>query len=96
MRIDSSTPTEMHRVLVELASNLKRYREVQGYSAEELARKAKVSQEVLSGIESMKLAPRLDALSRLAAALEVPVAELLKPRLESSPTHSGVGGPSLM
>jgi transcriptional regulator with XRE-family HTH domain len=57
---------------------IRKLRETQGMTQEELARKAKVTQGYVSHLEKgLKKNPSLPTLKRLARALGVPVTELL-------------------
>lgn len=62
-----------------LGGNVKRLREAGHLSQEELAHRAKVHVTYLSGIENGHRNPSLLVIGRLAAALDVAAAELLKP-----------------
>jgi transcriptional regulator with XRE-family HTH domain len=62
-----------------LATVIKKLREAQGLTQEQLAKKAGLSQAYLSQLEAGdKKHPSLPALKRLARALGVPVGELLE------------------
>src|SRR5690242_11808925 len=60
-----------------LASNLRRLRIARHLSLSELARATSMSKATLSSIENGRANPTVDTLSALAAALRVPVVELL-------------------
>lgn len=62
-----------------LGQQLKTHRMSHGLSQIQLADRLGMSRVHLSRLESNRNAPSLDTLIRIAAALEVPVAELLKP-----------------
>jgi transcriptional regulator with XRE-family HTH domain len=57
---------------------LRRQREAKGWSQEELAARVKVTQGFIAQLEAGDKSPSLALLRRLAKALGVPVAELLK------------------
>ena len=61
-----------------LAWNMRRVRVAQGLSQEKLAVDAAVNRGYLGGLEQQTENPTLDLLDRIAAALSVPVAELLR------------------
>jgi transcriptional regulator with XRE-family HTH domain len=62
------------------AARLKEFREAAGLSQHELARRAGVSQPVLSQYESGKRKPSLAHAAALAGALGLAVNDFLKPR----------------
>jgi Zn-dependent peptidase ImmA (M78 family)/transcriptional regulator with XRE-family HTH domain len=62
-----------------LGENLRRIRTAKGMSQGELADAAQLSRVGYRSIEAGAAAPRVDSLMRVAAALEVPVAQLLAP-----------------
>ena len=58
---------------------IKMLREKKGWTQSELARRSGVKQGVLSDIENGKTKhPRCDTIAAIAAALDVPVEELMK------------------
>ena len=61
-----------------LAWNMRRVRVAQGLSQERLALDTAVNRGYLGGLEQQTENPTLDLLDRIAAALSVPVAELLR------------------
>ncbi|RYC30308.1 XRE family transcriptional regulator [Lichenibacterium minor] len=61
-----------------LAWNMRRVRVAQGLSQERLAADAAVNRGYLGGLEQQTENPTLDILDRIAAALSVPVGELLR------------------
>lgn len=61
-----------------LAANLRRLRIARHLSLSELARATTMSKATLSGIENCRANPTVETLATLAAALRVPVAELLE------------------
>jgi transcriptional regulator with XRE-family HTH domain len=67
-------------VRVRVGLNLQELRRSRGFSQDELAYRAKVSQTYLSGIERGARNASLDLLARLSAALEVDVEELMRRR----------------
>jgi transcriptional regulator with XRE-family HTH domain len=60
-----------------LARNLRRLREARGLSQEALADLAGIDRTYVSSLERQRYSASVDMLDRLAAALEVPVADLL-------------------
>ena len=63
-----------------LALNLRKLRQAQGLSQEELAHRARVHQTYLSGVEGGKRNPSIDVLGRVAAALGADIEELFRRR----------------
>src|ERR1700757_1643759 len=61
-----------------LAANLRRLRIARHLSLSELARATAVSKGTLSGLENGRANPTVETLASLAAALQVPVTELLE------------------
>jgi transcriptional regulator with XRE-family HTH domain len=61
-----------------LAMRLKRLREAKGLSQTALAEKAGISRGYLARLEAAKQDPTLSVIERLAKALRVPLAELVK------------------
>lgn len=76
----SSELAEKLRVL--LGMNVRRLRHARGYSQGELARKANLSREYISYIETRGENASIASLASLAEALEVDVRELFCPREE--------------
>jgi transcriptional regulator with XRE-family HTH domain len=70
-------------VLISLGDNLRRLRHEAGLTQEELGSRAGVQMADVSRYESGNRDPRISTVARLAAALEVPIAELLKPTGDS-------------
>lgn len=69
-----------------VAWNLRRIRVQRGLSQERLAYDAEVDRSYVGGLERQVENPTVDVLDRLAATLEVPLAELFKqPRGGASP-----------
>jgi transcriptional regulator with XRE-family HTH domain len=62
-----------------LAHNLKRYRALRGLSQEELAHRADIDRTYISSLERSQYAAGIDVVERLAAALDVPPFELIRP-----------------
>lgn len=56
--------------------NIKEYREVLGWTQEQLARKSGVGRSTISEAESGRHVPSLEAALRISEALEVPVNKL--------------------
>lgn len=64
-----------------LASNLKRLREAQDLTQQELADKIGIDQKQISRIERKQTSPSLATVSRVARALGVDVTDLLAPEV---------------
>jgi transcriptional regulator with XRE-family HTH domain len=62
-----------------LARNLRRQRNIQGLSQEELAHRADLDRTYISALERSVYAASIDVLDRLAKVLGVEAADLLKP-----------------
>lgn len=62
---------------MEIGHALKVCRTAKGYSLEELAERAKLSQSYLSMIETGNRTPTLSSIDKIAAALEVPTPIIL-------------------
>lgn len=60
-----------------VARNVRRLRQEKGYSLSELARRAGLAKQTLSGIEAGHANPTVLTLTGIAAALEIPVGHLL-------------------
>jgi transcriptional regulator with XRE-family HTH domain len=60
-----------------LARNLRRLRHEKSWSQHDLAEEANVRQALVSALEIAKANPTLESLDRIAAALDVDVADLL-------------------
>nr|BAL57737.1 DNA binding regulatory protein [uncultured Acetothermia bacterium]BAL59065.1 hypothetical protein HGMM_OP3C220 [Candidatus Acetothermum autotrophicum] len=83
-----------------LGAQVRSYRELKGLSQEELARKAKIGRITLSRIENGKLYAQTKTLSKIAAALEINLADLIaspvgaspKPQQPQSKTRLGAAG----
>jgi transcriptional regulator with XRE-family HTH domain len=60
-----------------VARNVRRFRHERGYSLSELARRAGLAKQTLSGLEAGQANPTVLTLSTIATALGVPVAHLL-------------------
>ncbi|NHO17046.1 helix-turn-helix domain-containing protein [Acetobacter peroxydans] len=61
-----------------LSANLKRYRRERGVSQEELAHLAEIDRTYISSLERCQYAASIEVVDRLAKALEVQAADLLK------------------
>ncbi|MDW8006457.1 MAG: helix-turn-helix transcriptional regulator [Thermomicrobium sp.] len=70
-----------------LGQRIRALREAQGLRQEDLAARAMVNQSYLSQIENGKRDPSLDVLERIADALGIPVADLLREPETEAPTH---------
>jgi transcriptional regulator with XRE-family HTH domain len=66
-----------------LARNLRQLRLQRSWSQDDLADEAKVRQALVSAIEVATANPTLETLDRIAAALDVDVADLLVPQAGS-------------
>lgn len=64
--------------VVSFASNLRRLRRGLGLSQEELGARAGIQMADISRYESASRDPRISTVARLAAALDVPIADLLE------------------
>ncbi len=62
-----------------VGANLKRLREAQGWSQEELADHAGIHRTYVSGVERGIRNPTVTVLLKLAQGLEAPLTELVKP-----------------
>ena len=60
-----------------LALNLRKYRQAQGLSQEELADRAEIDRTYISALERSRYAASIDVVDRLAKGLGVEAAELL-------------------
>ncbi len=60
-----------------LARNLRRLRHEKSWSQHDLAHEAKVRQALVSALEIAKANPTLESLDKIAAALDVDVADML-------------------
>lgn len=65
-----------------IAANLKRIRRAKGISQDRVAEAAGLSRSAYRNIESGKAQPRVRNLEAIAAALQIPVRELLEPAVE--------------
>jgi transcriptional regulator with XRE-family HTH domain len=61
-----------------LGLRLKKLRMAQGFSQEALANKARITREYVNKLEAGRYDPTISVVQRLAKALKVAVAELLK------------------
>jgi transcriptional regulator with XRE-family HTH domain len=66
-----------------LALNLRKLRQARGMSQEELAHRAEIDRTYVSALERSVYAAGIDVLDRLARALGVEAADLLKPPTRS-------------
>ena len=72
-----------------LARNLRKLRQAQGLSQEELAHRAEIDRTYISALERSVYAAGIDVVDRLARALGVEAADLLRrPRIPGSDTKS--------
>jgi transcriptional regulator with XRE-family HTH domain len=65
------------------ARNLRALRQARGWSQEELAHRAGLDRTYISSLERQKYAPTLDALDKLAGALEESPSDLISGRIRS-------------
>lgn len=72
-----------------LAQNLRRYRQAQSLSQEELADRAEIDRTYISALERCIYAASIEVVDRLAQALGIEAAELLR-RPSSSRKKSGL------
>lgn len=63
--------------LVYLAQRIREFRKKRGHTLEQLAERSQLTQSVLSKVENSRVTPSLSALSRIAEALGVSLAELV-------------------
>ena len=73
-----ATPTEGKQSHLQVAAAIRRLRQKSGLSQRQLALRMSVPRTYVSKIENEKAVPTLSSLYRLATALEVSVADLLK------------------
>jgi transcriptional regulator with XRE-family HTH domain len=59
------------------ARNLRRFRELRGFSQEELSDRADVDRSYISKLENSKYSASIDVMNRLAMGLEVDVSHLI-------------------
>lgn len=72
------TPKKQSWAPVDLAANLKEAREKAGMTQAALAELAEVGKRSLQEYENNEASPRVDALVKIAKALGLPTAELLR------------------
>jgi transcriptional regulator with XRE-family HTH domain len=77
--LDSGDPGPGELVSV-VAANVKRLREKAGLTLSELASRASIGKSTLSMVESAKANPSIETLWAIAAALGVPVGQIIEPR----------------
>jgi transcriptional regulator with XRE-family HTH domain len=71
-----------------LAANLKRYRKAAGLNQEELAHRVGIDRTYVSSLERCVYAASIDLLDRVAKALDIEAADLLKRPIEPPETPS--------
>ena len=71
--------------MTQLPHPLRGAREIRGWTAAELARRAAVSEAAVSMIEARKRKPSAVTVAKLARALGLPLADLLDPWVEDAP-----------
>ena len=74
--------------LVELAKTIRRVRQQQGMTVEQLARKSGFSKGFISQVENFRQTPSVKALNRIADALGLPLSELFNETGPASPPFS--------
>lgn len=78
--------------LVQLGGRIRKVREARGLSLHELARLSGISAPALSSIETGKRDLRVTSLYRIAAALRVPVCELVEDGAGQTPVREADDG----
>ena len=73
--------------LVELAKTIRKVRQQQGMTVEQLAKKCGFSKGFISQVENFRQTPSVKALSRISDALGIPVAELFSENGPSCPPY---------
>ena len=73
--------------LVELAKTIRKVRQQQGMTVEQLAKKCGFSKGFISQIENFRQTPSIKALTRIADALGLPIAELFNENGPASPPY---------
>jgi XRE family transcriptional regulator, regulator of sulfur utilization len=89
-------PLSVDPVREAVAGNLRRARVSRGMSLRELAERAETSKALLSQLERGVANPTLDVLSRISAALELTVPELIRSSLLEPQVLRGGEGPELL
>jgi transcriptional regulator with XRE-family HTH domain len=74
--------------LVELAKTIRRVRQQQGMTVDQLAKKSGFSKGFISQVENFRQTPSVKALSRIADALGLPLSELFSETGPASPPYS--------
>ena len=64
------------KILVKFISNLKKYRQINELTQEELAHKVNVRRETIARLESAKYNPSLELAARISKELSIPIEEL--------------------
>lgn len=78
-----------------LALNLRKYRQAQGLSQEELADRAEIDRTYISALERSVYAASIEVVDRLAQGLGVEAADLLRrPSSSRTKSHTPVGKPT--
>ncbi len=65
-------------VIKNISVNMKFYRDLRGYSQEQLAEKAGLHRTYISGIERQRRNPTISIIQDLALALEIDICDLVK------------------
>lgn len=73
--------------LVELAKTIRRVRQQQGMTVEQLARKCGFSKGFISQVENFRQTPSVKALARISDALGLPVSELFNENGPANPPY---------
>lgn len=84
---EHAVETALGGIAASLGPQIKRRREQRGLSAAELARRAGIGKASLSNIEAGRGNPTIETLAALAAALHVPITDLLGDPIETGTTH---------
>ena len=74
------------------ARNLRENRAIAGFSQEELADRATLDRTYISALERCLYSASLDTIERIATALNIPAAELLRVPVKKSSRHRGRAG----
>jgi transcriptional regulator with XRE-family HTH domain len=75
--------------LIELAENIRKLRQMQGMTVEQLAAKSGFSKGFISRLENFRISPSLNALNKVAAALGVKMGDLFHDELQNTPFTFG-------
>lgn len=67
-----------------IGNNIRKYRELKGFSKEELAMKARIGVNTLQSYESDEKTPELDTALKISTVLDIPASELMEFHTEDS------------